>query len=480
MRLPIPPIAGYQIEFQRGVISGRATGRLGGFGMETRPAESRVKHDSGHVDDGAERGQGHLVRDVLGPGHRIRRPSALEKRLPVLFNRYSGRFGPNSIGMADHELRESIHLRDPPQVRHGGRLLRLDGGGTYHGSMLPIPLVVEVPAARFERLSKGINLSHWWAQNADYSIERLRRDVTRDDFDQLFRGGFRHVRLTLDPKALDGDGKTALLKEKLEDAHEAGLAVIVDCHPEDAYKADVKKDPATWIAWWSKLAQDLKDEDPNFTFFEVMNEPTFEDAKAWREVQLKAVQAIRKEARGHTVIVSGHKWSGIPELLEMEPYKEVDNLVYNFHCYDPFVFTHQGATWGWEMTKYLKDLPYPSDPQVLQKPMSKVDNPEVRSVVETYGKERWNAQKVEDNLRRAAEWGRKHRQYLTCNEFGAYKTFAPKESRGVWIRDTRTALEKLRIGWAMWDYQGGFGAFDGNPGNRKGDSNVLSALGLGG
>ncbi|RYG44260.1 hypothetical protein EON79_15275 [bacterium] len=346
--------------------------------------------------------------------------------------------------------------------------------------MLPIPLPVEVSAVRFERMSKGVNLSHWWAQNADYSIERLRRDVNREDFDQLVRGGFRHVRLTLDPKALEGDGKTTLLKQKIEDAHEAGLAVIVDCHPEDGYKAEVKKDPAAWVAWWGDLARILKDEDPNVTFFEPMNEPTFEDRKAWHETQEKAIRAIRKEAPGHTVIVSGHKWSGIPELLEMEPYVGIDNLVYNFHCYDPFVFTHQGATWGWDLLKSVKNIPYPSSPRAVQRRLTDLDVPEARNVVEGYGKERWDAEKVEANLRKAADWGRKHRVYLTCNEFGAYKTFAPKDSRAAWIRDTRTSLEKLRIGWTMWDYQGGFGAFEGNPGNRTGDSNVLSALGLGG
>ncbi|CAN5595515.1 cellulase family glycosylhydrolase [soil metagenome] len=346
--------------------------------------------------------------------------------------------------------------------------------------MLPLPIVTEVPAARFARMTKGVNLSHWWAQNGDYSTERLRRDVTRADFDQLVRSGFRHVRLTLAPEALDGDGKTALLREKIEDAHDAGLAVIVDCHPEDGYKNEVKKDSGAWIAWWGNLAKELKGEDPNTTFFEPMNEPTFDDAAKWRETQRLAIDAIRKYAPRHTVIASGAKWSGLADLLTFEPYKDLDNVVYNFHFYDPFVFTHQGATWGWELSKFMKDVPYPSSPEAVRSVLPKIDNEEARKVIDGYGNERWNAQKIEDNLRKAQEWGRRNKVYVTCNEFGSYKSFAPSESRTAWIKDTRAALDKLGIGWTMWDYQGGFGAFSGNPGNRNGDSNVLSALGLGG
>ena len=39
------------------------------------------------------------------------------------------------------------------------------------------------------------------------------------------------------------------------------------------------------------------------------------------------------------------------------------NLVYTFHCYDPFFFTHQGAEWIDEIPKNLNSLPFPSSPE---------------------------------------------------------------------------------------------------------------------
>jgi endoglucanase len=45
---------------------------------------------------------------------------------------------------------------------------------------------------------------------------------------------------------------------------------------------------------------------------------------------------------------------------------------------------------------------------------------------------------------------------LTCNELGVYRKTAFRKNRAAWIFDARTTLEKYGIGWAMWDYSGGF------------------------
>jgi endoglucanase len=48
-----------------------------------------------------------------------------------------------------------------------------------------------------------------------------------------------------------------------------------------------------------------------------------------------------------------------------------------------------------------------------------------------------------------------------------------------WIRDVRTAFEADGIGWAMWDYRGGFGvSVEGRrAGLRMVDEKVVEALG---
>ena len=67
-----------------------------------------------------------------------------------------------------------------------------------------------------------------------------------------------------------------------------------------------------------------------------------------------------------------------------------------------------------------------------------------------YGKENWNAGKIDAPIARAAAWGSKNGIALTCNEFGVIRT-APAADRNRCIEDVRKALEKYHIGWCMWD-----------------------------
>jgi endoglucanase len=47
-----------------------------------------------------------------------------------------------------------------------------------------------------------------------------------------------------------------------------------------------------------------------------------------------------------------------------------------------------------------------------------------------------------------------------------------------WLSDVRAALEKHGIGWAMWEYHGGFGVVTTEKGQSAPDKETLRALGL--
>jgi hypothetical protein len=95
-----------------------------------------------------------------------------------------------------------------------------------------------------------------------------------------------------------------------------------------------------------------------------------------------------------------------------------------------------------------------------------------------YGEQRWDAARVEREISAAAEWARKRGVPLTCNEFGVYRAYAPADARLRWIGDVRAALERHRIGWAMWDYAGGFGVAVRKGGRAVLDPSTAAALGL--
>jgi hypothetical protein len=357
-------------------------------------------------------------------------------------------------------------------------------------SMMMGPLAAansDVPARRVDLLAKGINLSHWWAQSPDggYTMDRLERTMREEDFQQIKRDGFRHVRLTLEPRALWDlqtpvkldPQKVTLLRRNLKWIVDAKLGVIVDVHPEDSLKETLRIQTGAdaFVAFWEELAKVIRTYDSDYVFAEFLNEPVIPH-EVWDPVQRRLVASVRPLLPDTTFIVSGGKWSGLEDFLKLEPYPD-SNVVYNFHCYEPFAFSHQGATWGWDMSRHFKGLPYPSTPEAVAKILPKIENEEARGHVQAYGAARWDHAKLERLVKQAGDWGRKHGVPVTCNEFGCYR-LAPEPDRIRHLTDLRKALEAHRIGWCMWDYAGGFSAYSGSPGNRDPDEKVLSALGL--
>jgi endoglucanase len=351
----------------------------------------------------------------------------------------------------------------------------------------PVP-ASGVPPARLEKLTQGINLSHWFGQGPrGYPRQHLESYNTAADMALIKSLGFRHVRWTFNEATVvlnDKPGELDPEKLKVFDAAldmmlAAGLAVIVDFHPEDDYKHAVEKNDAAvdnFVSMWRALAKRLSSRDPERVFFEVMNEPVMSDAARWNAIQKRVLAAMRESAPHHTLIAGGPLWSGPDQLVRMEVVAD-PNVVYNFHCYEPFKFTHQGANWAGEWVKGLKNAPYPSSPEAVAKVLADLPDDKARQNMIQYGKENWNAEKLDAVIARAAAWGRKNGVPLTCNEFGVYRT-APAADRNRCIEDIRKAFEKHGIGWAMWDYAGGFAVAPGKPGQRKADPDTVKALGL--
>jgi len=346
----------------------------------------------------------------------------------------------------------------------------------------------DVAPARLAKLTQGINLSHWFGQGPrGYPRQHLESYDTAADMALIKSLGFRHVRWTFNdatvvlkdkPGELDPE-KLKVFDAALEMMLKAGLAVIVDFHPEDDYKKAVEKDDAAaenFVGMWRVLARHLSSRDPERVFFEVMNEPVVKDSARWNAIQKKALAAMRESAPRHTLIAGGAQWSGVDQLEKIEVVAD-RNVVYNFHCYEPFKFTHQQATWAGDSVRGLKNAPYPSSPEAVAKVLPDLPDEKARQNMTQYGKENWNAEKIDALIARAAAWGKKNGVPLTCNEFGVYRK-APAADRCRCIEDVRKACEKYNIGWAMWDYAGGFAVATGKPGERVADADTVKALGL--
>jgi aryl-phospho-beta-D-glucosidase BglC (GH1 family) len=343
-----------------------------------------------------------------------------------------------------------------------------------------------VPARRLERLATGANICGWFRFPRNES-DHLERYVQDPEAEMMARIGLRHVRLCVAPKvimdAAQGtvrEDRWKLLEAALRRLHRAGLLVMIDLHNEDRADELNSSWQNAFVDFWGALAQRLADFDPDLTMLEIVNEPVFaKREEEWNTLNARLAGAIRDHAPKHTIVTSGPNWGGIDGLRKLKLLAD-PNVVYSFHCYDPFAFTHQGATWSSEGVKPLRGVPYPSSPEAVASLLPSLDgHPEAKALLEKYGRDRWNKEKLAARFRQGIEWGAQHRVPLYCGEFGVYPAYAKPDDRSAWFRDFGEVLAANKIGWAVWGWDEGFGLnrkhVDGKP---VVDSVVARALGL--
>jgi endoglucanase len=345
--------------------------------------------------------------------------------------------------------------------------------------------------ARAMHLRHGINASEWFAQvydKAGYTKEHFQKWTTREDIALIKSMGFDHVRLSVNPQPMMENHRPdeipaeylGYLDVAVKMILDQGLAVVIDLHPESDFKARLAKDDdfvQAFADFWRALARHYSAWDAERLFFEILNEPEFGDRYRWYGVQAKVATALREGAPQHTIIAAGARWSDDDDLVFLEPLRD-SNVIYNFHFYEPHIFTHQGASWGTYSWQWVRGLRYPSSPESAAKVAAGVPDAVDRLKLIRYGHDYWDAARVEAEVAQVAEWARQRGVPVVCNEFGVYRAFVEPQDREAWIHDVRTSLERHGMGWTMWDYSGSFGVVTKKDGRNIPDEITLRALGL--
>ena len=130
-----------------------------------------------------------------------------------------------------------------------------------------------------------------------------------------------------------------------------------------------------------------------------------------------------------------------------EPYDE--NIVYNFHCYSPLIFTHQGAYWIDKMDRSFR-MPFNSKNSDYSK-----------YTVEYIGKEYLDKFDEEGNIdssyfenlfAEAIEIAKKRDVPLYCGEYGVIDLADAKDCLE-WLKCISKVFDKYDIGRALWSYK---------------------------
>ena len=216
-----------------------------------------------------------------------------------------------------------------------------------------MPVYVPVAAAR---PTAGIALPLGKCVNMGNHLEppnegEWGRPIADDDFTIIKAAGFATVRLPVRfsahaqaaaPYTIDA-AFMARVHHVVDLATAAGLNIIIDLHNYDELFTDPEGNTARFAGLWKLVAADFA-KAPTSVWFELSNEPHDKlTNKNLLAVFNPALAAIRLTNPTRSVIVGGEGYSGIGSLATL-PMPADPNVVPTFHSYDPFMFTHQGAT----------------------------------------------------------------------------------------------------------------------------------------
>jgi endoglucanase len=223
------------------------------------------------------------------------------------------------------------------------------------------------------------------------------------------------------------------------------LNVILNIHHFDEIMENPKQELPQLVALWKQIATRFRNH-PKSLWFETLNEPHKNlNGKLMQAAQVAATLAIRETNPDRIIILGGENWSGIDSLpSNIVPPDE--HIVYTYHYYDPFDFTHQKAPWLGE-----------SMPKKKRGWGSRQDKVELQTSIE-------KAVTFRDFVDRPVFVG----------EFGVYEGVANKE-RVKFIEAARIAMEGANIPWCLWSYSNTFALYNND--TKKFDKDVLKALG---
>ena len=287
---------------------------------------------------------------------------------------------------------------------------------------------------------KGVNFGGWFSQ-CDYSKERLDNFITEVDFAKVSEWGADHVRIPVDYNIFennDGSYKEdgfARLDRIFALCEKYNLNAVLDLHKTAGFSFDDYGESESgffeneqlqerFYRLWEEFAKrygNLSDR----VAFELLNEVTDREfIGTWNIISRRCIERIRAYAPDTIILVGSYDNNSAPAVPELDkPFD--DKVVYNFHCYEPLKFTHQGAYWT-----------------------NKI-NQEDRF---TFEESNITPEFFEELFAPAIEAAKRNNTTLYCGEYGVIEVVPPEEALK-WFRCINSVFEKHGISRSVWSYK---------------------------
>ena len=322
---------------------------------------------------------------------------------------------------------------------------------------------------KWEGYQRGVNFGGWLSQFDTYCEEHFSSFITEKDFQAVKEMGFDHIRIPVDFVLLESNDEAAernplgyeYLHRSIDFCRKYGLKMILDLHEVYGYSFDPLKDmdrerffydeklQERYRALWCRIAEEFR-KDTDILAFELLNEVVLSSVyEAWNKVAAETIRAVRQIVPDAWIVVGGVRYNNV-NAVKLLGAPADDHIVYNFHCYDPLVFTHQGAYWVDGMEPEFR-MPYPDTLENYRKASSAYSRELVGGIFDEsipgIGPEFFRT-----IFQPAVQAAEQYNVPLYCGEYGVID-LADAQYTLNWMRDIHDAFEAYGIGRAVWNYK---------------------------
>lgn len=392
----------------------------------------------------------------------------------------------------DSVLIDNLYLQDTSEVAKDVADMTIKDPEFPENVIGDITISNPLQAKAMQLLDKGINITNW-LEDANYTFNgKFKFDES--DIKLMAENGIKALRLPIDldayatnrddvvagkAAALEFDDKNlfAVLDSFATWTEKAGMSFVIDYHEYDnGYNKETAADPqyVTMMAnVWKHVAQHYASNSRESIFFELLNEPDMSNgavtSASWRKAAQEIIDSIRTVDKNHMLVFGDAEWYSISNLAKGEPLND-DKIIYAVHTYDPFEFTHQGASWS--DTKTIKNLMFPYDKEKWSEysadfGVTKSTVSYIKSNIKNYYK-RGSKEFIMSVVLPAKNWAVKNNVPVIINEFGALNTGADAQSVLNYMTALREISEELEIPLQHWGYTGQFALFESAAGSQQG------------
>ncbi|MEI6264258.1 MAG: cellulase family glycosylhydrolase [Sphingobacteriia bacterium] len=315
-----------------------------------------------------------------------------------------------------------------------------------------------------QKFKAGINISYF--ENYWKSEEELMNNCQKvmEKVVLTHQLGFSSIRLPVafQNYLLPGTNKiSSKLLKQLKVIHEFTASknmnlIIVDFYGLANKYQDLVIEEEQHAYIWKQVLAEFYGLDYEHLFFDMYNDPIV-DIKKWDIAKSNIIKLLRPLDLNRYWILSCTNYCDIDAFIQMKPVLNDDKIIYSFHFFRPYIFTHQGAPWDSEKTS-LNGLPYPhSLTDMPLRPEGSLNTNLLYNYDHYY--EKANRTFINESIKLVYDWMIAYKVPVICTETGTINTI-PLKYRENYFNDVFSVMKTYGIPTMIWDLDQCFSIID--------------------